>query len=403
MYCSHIHGNSERLTRGCIGWYIEAMSHDETQIQRMGETTLSGVLRLYVAFDWGEEIDLEKARRLASGAVLDLSRRPRTPISIGYKPPPLRFPLPAVTMELPGLGPMETRSAVATVFDFAAVSISFSWPLSISVRQLRLLAGGLPDPATAAGILGAARAAVEPLHRALLRAIRNPVWQQSLWEEYYVFQFPPGPPLQPDALLDSLADWVAGLLRLEDEPLSEEEVAEALRLALRYGRHDLFIPDWAAAVLVENEQECEETLQAVEFANLQLLEYRHIDNRLDDIVAQAYRLLERASRARLPFWRTYDRPLRVLGQLKVDANALFERTTNVLKLIGDQYLARVYRLVATRFHLREWQRNIERKLEGLEGVYEVISHQSATFRTEFLEIIVIVLILIELVLAVVRH
>jgi hypothetical protein len=204
-------------------------------------------------------------------------------------------------------------------------------------------------------------------------------------------------------LLDTLADWAAGLVHLEDQPLSEEEVAEALRLALRYGRCDLFVPDWAAAVLVDHEEECEETLQAVELANLQLLEYRHIDNRLDDIVAQAYRLLERASRARLPFWRTYDAPLRVLGELKVEANALFERTTNVLKLIGDQYLARVYRLVATRFHLRGWQRSIERKLEGLEGVYEVISHQSATFRTEFLEIVVIVLILVEVVLAVVRH
>jgi hypothetical protein len=379
------------------------MSHDATDVQPAGEAMLSGVLRLYVAFDWGEEIDLEKAGRLASGAVRDLPRRPRTPSSIAYKPPPLRFPLPAVTMELPVLGVAQTHSAVLTVFDFAAVSASFAWPFHLALPQLRLLAGGLPDPATAAGILSVARAAVEPLHQALLRAIRNPIWQESLWEEYYVFQFPPGPPLEPDALLDSLADWVAGLLRLEDQPLSRDEVNEALRLALRYGLQDLFLPDWAAAVLVEHEQESEETLQAIEFANLQLLEYRHIDNRLDDIVAQAYRLLERASRARLAFWRTYDAPLRVLGQLKVDANALFERTTNVLKLIGDQYLARVYRLAATRFHLREWQRNIERKLEALEGVYEVVSHQSATFRTEFLELVVIVLILIEVVLALVRH
>ncbi len=42
---------------------------------------LGGRLHVYVAFDWGDEIDLEHAGRLAPGAALALSRRPRTPSS----------------------------------------------------------------------------------------------------------------------------------------------------------------------------------------------------------------------------------------------------------------------------------------------------------------------------------
>ena len=63
------------------------------------------------------------------------------------------------------------------------------------------------------------------------------------------------------------------------------------------------MPDWAAAVLID--QDCEETLQAIEFANLQLLEFRHIDHRLDDRVTAAQRFVASLTRSVLPFWRTW--------------------------------------------------------------------------------------------------
>ena len=44
--------------------------------------------------------------------------------------------------------------------------------------------------------------------------------------------------------------------------------------------------------------------------------------------------------------------------------------------------------------------DIRRKLEVLEGIYEVISSQASHFRTEFLEVVVVILILIEVLLAV---
>jgi hypothetical protein len=176
-----------------------------------------------------------------------------------------------------------------------------------------------------------------------------------------------------------------------------------MRLPLRYGRHDLFIPDWAAAVLLDYERESDETLQVIEFANLQLLEYRHIDDRLDTFLTRADDFLRRTTRSRMPFWRGPETPLRVLGEFQVEANGLFERTGNVFKLVGDQYLARVYRLLATRFHLGEWERGIQRKLDVLEEVYKVLSDQTATFRIEFMEVIVITLIFFEILLAVFRH
>jgi uncharacterized Rmd1/YagE family protein len=70
--------------------------------------------------------------------------------------------------------------------------------------------------------------------------------------------------------------------------------------------------------------------------------------------------------------------------------------TNTLKLLGDQYLARVYRLVSQRFHLEEWDASILRKLETLESIYGKMSDRAGTRRMELLEWIIIVLITISI-------
>jgi hypothetical protein len=364
------------------------------------ETVLSGTLHVYVAFDWGDEVDLDQARRLVPAEVHALPRRRRTPPSITYRPPPLRFRLAPVKFPLPPDGGPVEAAAEATVFDFAAVSVALHVPFRRPLEELARLAGGLADPAP---VLAAARAAVEPLHRQLLPAVRDPQWRDDLSEEYFVFQLPPGNPKPPPSLPAAESGWLAGLVELEADRLSAEEVQEALRLHLSYTPDDLFVPDWAAAALFDSDPGCNETLQVIEFANLQLLEYRHIDDRLDANMAAAYRLIHQASRSRISFWHGPDRSLRVLGELKVEANDLFERTGNVLKLVGDQYLARVYDLLGRRFHLGEWENSIRRKLEVAEGVYQVISDQAAGRRTEFMELVVIFLIVLEVVLAVFHH
>jgi hypothetical protein len=362
---------------------------------------LGGTLHIYVAFDWGDALDLNHVRRLVPAERHALPRRRRTPTSIGYRPPPLHVLLAPVTMRLNALGEVQASAGV-TLFDFAAVSIHLTVPVQMTTDGFRRLAGWLAEPS---GVVAAARAALVPLYQRLLPALDDPLWSDDLSEEYFVFQLPPGAPLPPAAeLLPSGAEfsaWLASLVRLESGPLSGEEIAEALRLHLSYSPDDLFVSDWAAALLID--RDCEETLQVIEFANLQLLEFRHIDNRLDDILTAASRLLHPLTRTWLRNWRSYSRPLRFLGELKVEANGLFERAGNALKLVGDQYLARVYRLVATRFHLETWEHDIERKLEAAEGAYQVVSDQASGMRMEFLEVVVVLLILLEVILALVRH
>lgn len=363
----------------------------------MLDAVIRGTLHVHVAFDWGDEIDLERARQLVPAERHVLPRRRRTPSSIAFRPPPLRFMLGPVNLEFPELG--ATRLAgEATVFDFAGVSAALHVPFELPANRLTHLAGWLAESTP---VVQAARTALGPLYQKLLPAIQDAMWA-DMSEEYFVFQFVPGGILpEPPKLLQTHATWLASLLRLEAGPLSTDEISEALRLHLSYSPEDLFIPDWAAGVLID--RDCDETLQAIEFANLQLLEYRHIDDRLDHNVGTAYGVLHPLTRSPLPFWRNHARMLREMGDLELEASVLFERTGNVLKLVGDQYLARVFQMLAQRFHADTWRQSIQRKLEVVESAYQVVSDQADALRAQALEMIVVVLIAVELILALVRH
>lgn len=354
---------------------------------------LAGALHLFVAFDWGDEIDLNEARRIVPSERHVLPRKSRTPSSIAYEPTPLRSKLDSVRLELAELGTVAADADV-TIFDFGAVSAAVHVPFQADSQQLTTLAGRLSEPEP---LIAAVRTAVEPLFERLKPAIENPVWS-DIQEEYFVFQvLPSSSGLSVSSLPETEEAWLAGLVRLEAEPLSASEVAEALRFRLSYSPNDLFIPDWAAAVIFDDD--CDEVLDAIAFANLQLLEYRHIDNRLDAHLQQTYGLIRQLARTWLPFWRSHGRTVRAMGELKVESNIMLERTSNVLKLVGEPYLARAYQLLATRFHLDEWGLNIRRSISVLEGTYQVISDQAAAYRMEALEVAIVVLILFEIAMA----
>ncbi|MGC8638458.1 MAG: hypothetical protein ACP5XB_01110, partial [Isosphaeraceae bacterium] len=223
--------------------------------------------------------------------------------------------------------------------------------------------------------------------------------ESAMSEEYVVFQLSD----RREGWLTDHADWVAGLVRLESEPLSQGEIEEATKLALSYTPTDVVVLDWAAGFVADSD--CADTLQVIEFANVQLLEFRHIDDRLDDRLEAAYRLIRPERRGRSPFglWKNHGAAMRQVRELELEATSLFERVDNALKLIGDHYLSRIFDLASTRFHLEGWQQSIRRKLETVGDVYDLLIHQAGGLRMETLEVTVVVLIALEIVLALWRH
>ena len=357
---------------------------------------LEVTVHLAFAFDIGDAIDLDRARLILQGEPGQLPRRRRTPESIGYRPAPIRVEVEPARLRLPGDWSLaRPPRGELTVFDFGALSLAVQFPVRATPAALLEVAGRLAEPAP---LTEAARQLLDPWLRQIQPAVAD-FALSAISEEYIIFQLAE----RRTGWLEHHADWIAGLVRLESDPLSPGEVREATRLSLSYTPSDLIVLDWAAGFVADTD--CADTLQVIEFANVQLLEFRHIDDRLDDRLEAAYRLIRPERRAGWPgrLWRLHGDAVRQIRELEIEATSLFERVDNALKLIGDHYLARVFDVASTRFHLRGWHQSIRRKLETVGDVYDLLVQQAGGQRMEALEITVIALIALEIVLAILRH
>jgi hypothetical protein len=181
---------------------------------------------------------------------------------------------------------------------------------------------------------------------------------------------------------------LARILRAEPGPLSRQEVDDALAHGISYADLDAVFVDWNAALLFDPHPQ--EATAALEFANVELLEMRHLDDRLDAALEATDALLERARAG-----RASNATLERISALQLDAAMLFEGVNNALKLLGDQYLARLYRATCQRFHLPDWDQSILRKLDTLDGIYQKLADRRTNRRMEALEWIIVALIAFE--------
>ncbi len=143
----------------------------------------------------------------------------------------------------------------------------------------------------------------------------------------------------------------------------------------------------------------QDVLAVLEFANVELLEMRFLDDQLDRALSDAFEATQRREQG---IFASTAADMRRIARLQMDSAILFEGVNNALKLLGDQYLARVYRLAAQRLHLPEWDASIIRKLGTLESIYDKISDRQAVRRAETLEWIIILLIAFEIVMSIIR-
>lgn len=355
---------------------------------------LSGSCSALFAYDIGLAIDLDQAARSfadheseATRPTIKKSRR--TPEHLDYHPPPLRV---TRQCEPISIGSWSSTPVVElTLFDFGAVSVEYIIPLTGSLADARDLSDALYENQT---LLIDSRKRVEQLMSTIAPAIRNPIVSDFV-EDYLIFHIAECDTPTPDLVRDQRA-LLAQILRAERENLSQDEIADALSHRINYAETDAALIDFNAAILFDDD--AADTIAILEFANVELLEMRHLDDRLDSSLADAYQTVNDPPPLLSLFSRRAGRGAAHVAALEMDAAMLFESVNNALKLVGDQYLARLYRLASQRLHLPEWDANILRKLDTLGSIYQKLTDRQATRRLEALEWIVIILIFLELIL-----
>lgn len=354
-----------------------------------GAVHARGTAHVLAAFDLGFEIDLARAaERLSVGHSSEAFRHKRGPSEEPGTPRrPLRFLRAAPSIEL---GTLRTSDRIEiAVYPFGAVSLSHTIPIDGPLEELVETSVLLYDhPALQAEVRREAQALLEELGD----AVREPLLTRA-FEDYVVYELEPGglaawPPGEQ-------AERLARLLRAERGSLSSQEIENALAGRIAYRPDELVLVDWFGALLVGHDMEDER--RVLELATVELVELRFLDGRLTERLDQAYGLLRR-SRSPVLGLEPRTRELERLARFQADSAILHESSDNALKLLGDDYLARLYELCSERFHFAAWDTAIERKLATLDSIYSKISDLASRRRSEILEWIIILLFVVDILL-----
>jgi hypothetical protein len=354
-------------------------------------TIAKGAFRAFFVFDVADAVDL---RRILTVRGEGFSRAPlqlRREASSEF----IQYPVAPLIVRLPDLEEYGASVRVK-IFDYGVVSVRLSVPFAGAWDDYAALTRRLRRDAK---LEAAARAALDDVLGEIAGALDDP--HEPLIEDYFVLDVDRfEEPIEGRTLTTALGPHLAKLLLFEDRALVASEEAEALRVAFSYYPDDLVVVQWDAAFVYDRTEGAEATMDILEFANSQLVEFRTYDARLDEELDAIYALEPGRSTQRFQRGRESSGRADRVRYLLVDILELTDRTSNALKIIGDAYYARFYRAVSGRLGLADWQRQIDAKLRSVSEIYRVFQDQAQYARSEFLEYIVIVLIAVEAVIGV---
>lgn len=349
----------------------------------------------YFMYDIAESIDVNGL--LAAGD--NGFQRVQLQLRTGSIPKHLRFPVGPIAANLPEISINGVEAKVRVkIYAYGVVSLRLSFPFQGSwfdyAKFTREMRQSEEVSETACKLL-------EDISQDI-QATKGGV-RERVMEDYFFFHIERFnvENVSSDALTGTYGPAVAALLVGESKRMTEMEQNEILKVCFSYFPNDLAVVDWNAAFLYEDEVEAEAVEAIIEYANTQLVELRTYDARLDKELVKLSRtnLTETNDKA----WKRKqaDDRARKLGVLLVNVRDLMERSGNSLKITGDAYYARLYRGCQTRLGIADWQEQVEKKLVDLREIYHFFTDEAHHAQGEFLELIVIWLIVIEVVLGVV--
>ncbi len=354
----------------------------------------------YRLFDVAEEIDLDAAQRLLA---LDTRRVRLTRAGAEY----LLLPNPPLAVELGHRMLAVNAGAVGVdvvgrLFDHGSVSIRLRVPVpqGTDVATLIPLADELYDsPAVDALALEV----LESLRPGIAPALRSAkLWDQTESYAVHFVERIQGAPSAAEVLAwPELAPLLLGETR--EPKLSAAERSDVTAQHFSYGEQDLVVVDWNAAFVYEPTGSTD-IPDILEICNGQLLEFRYYDHQLDRQLARVGETLRRTRRRGVPLFRSTDAPLARSVQLTlIEMSEALERVENSLKVIGDFYLAKVYEAALEQLRVDDWKASVQRKQQTLGDVYQWLKGEVDTARSLTLEVMIVALIVVEVILAFVRH
>ncbi len=267
------------------------------------DKTLHGSVLVLIQFDVCEEIDLDHLRDIFGARRQDASFKHPAPGYVRYQRPPVVERVEPLVLESG-----ERLDAQIKYYDYGVLSVVFELPFSGDWDTLVRLAGRWVWDTDFTSF--AQKIVKQKIERA--RPALEKVYDHWLHEDYFVFHVREcaGGPSAND-LLGAQGGRIAQIVRGEIVPLSDLERQEILQSRISYYPNDLAVIGWNGAFLYDTAAGAETVIQLLEYANSQLLEFRHYDELLTRELQSVYDFMEHGSTGILARWRNARRATRL--------------------------------------------------------------------------------------------
>jgi len=353
---------------------------------------LRGSVLVLIQFDVCEEIRLDVLRNILGARRADAAFKQKAPSYVRYQRPPVEETLEPLVLESG-----ERLDGQIKYYDYGVVSLVFQLPFSGGWDTLVQLSCRWTSDTNFEKL--ATRIVKQKLERAAPALVKPYDIKQGEWlqEDYFIFHVREieGAPSAND-LLNEHADRISQVVRGEMAPLSDDERQEILLSRISYYPNDLAVIGWNAAFIYDTPAGAETAIQLLQYANSQLLEFRHYDELLTKELENVYDFLEVGGTGWWSRWRTA-RAASKLHTVLLDVNELTERADNAIKFLSDMFSARLYKLCAQRVGVPDYKDLVKEKLQTAEDLYRFMVEQFNQSRAFVLELMVVVILIIELV------
>jgi hypothetical protein len=349
--------------------------------------TLQGSVLVLIQFDVCEEINLDSLRDIFGARRQEASFKHPAPGYVRFQRPPVVEPVEPLILESG-----ERLDVQIKYYDYGVVSVVFELPFSGDWDTLvRLASRWVWDTDFTSFAQKIAKQKIERARPALVK-----LYDSWLHEDYFVFHVRDlaGNPSAAE-LLSAQGGRIAQIVRGENVPLSDGEQQEIMQSKISYYPNDLAVISWNAAFLYDSAPGAETVIQLLEYANSQLLEFRHYDELLTRELASVYDFMDHGSGiwAR---WRTAKRASR-LHTVLLDVDELTERADNAIKFLSDMFSARLYKVAASKIGVTDYKDLVNQKVHTAEELYRFMVDQFHQSRAFVLELMVVIILIIDLI------
>ncbi|MCB0346168.1 MAG: hypothetical protein KDD66_13705 [Bdellovibrionales bacterium] len=342
----------------------------------------AGRLFYFVALDIGDEVDLQRASRMLEQA----GKTTAASVDIGLVRPSIQFEAQH-ELEFED-SPLER--VVVTIYHYGTVSVRYEFACAVTkpdeLRDRSIKLREMVDQ-----LIAEANRIVEQATALIRKSIRKPKLS-VLMEDYVVYSLSLADE-DPNEWISESEAVVAQALQLASEELSAASVTDTLKRRISHYKRDLAIVTWDSTLLINTA--LDKALALIEFLNAQLLATRVTKQIVDTELQRSFALLS------APFWRASG-PKKV-ALMRAETAYLFADLRHTLGHIREEYLWLLHESVASVLGLEMAESEISGTLDAIESITGSMYNRATIIRMEWLTIVIILLITLEIVLGYLLH